>query len=268
MPALTPDIIMNEDNHAAAFRHEGDPVVTESTEEETPAAPQAEEANQGGDNPPPEGDNTQGDDDKVPFHKHPRWTEREEEWTKRFNEQEARHQEDLKSIREEFGEARKENRENTEIPSWFGGTQEQWAAYRKDRDQELKQAEERAIERLSKARDESTQAETKAVEEATAYLNSEVAAIEADKALNPTGAKIDKEALLKVVLENELIDSKGRWNYRAGMKILSGQPKPAPKAPDTREKKEIASATGGTDRGETKPPQVATSETFKKERPW
>ena len=57
----------------------------------------------------------------VPFHDHPRWKQREEEWQNRFNTQEKRHQDDIKSVRDEFATARKDNRENDQIPAWFGG---------------------------------------------------------------------------------------------------------------------------------------------------
>lgn len=268
---------MNEET-AAAFQREGNPafVATESTADETAAASQAEGENKDGDTQSAEGEkkeNTQTEEKDIPFHEHPRWKKREEEWNERFNSQETRHADDLKSIREEFAGARKDNAEQTKIPAWFGGTQEQWNAYRSDRDAELKQIEDRAIERAEKNFETKAGAGDKAVKEATEFLNTEVAAIEADATLNPTGAKIDREKLLKVVLDNELIDSKGRWNYRAGFKILNGTPAAAPviKKPDekTQEKKKIAaSTTSGESGGEKKDDAIATSDTFKKNRPW
>lgn len=260
---------------AAAFQREGEITFpTESTEEETSADPQSEDENQEGDTQSPEGDkNTQGEPEK-PFHEHPRWLQRETEWNTRFNDQERRHQDDLKSIREEFGAKRTENAEATKIPVWFGGTQEQWNAYRADQESDLKAAEDRAIERLTKGREDATKAEEKAVADATAYLRSEIAAIEGDKALNPSGAKIDEAKLLKVVLDNQLIDTQQRWNYRAGWKILNGTTAatpPKPKPPATTEKKDVADATidkGGS--GETKTKPYMTGADFKKPgaRPW
>lgn len=261
---------MNEDNNAAAFQAEGDPAfATESTEEDTSAASQAENDNQGDDTQSAEGENAQTKKDDTPFHEHPRWKQREDEWTTRFNDQEKRHQDDIASIRTEFGTARKENEQNTKIPAWFGGDQAQWDSYRADRDAELKQIEDRAITRAKEDLQNSSKAQTDAVKEATDYMNTEVAAIEADKTLNPTGEKVNAEELLKVVLENELIDSKGRWNYKAGFKILKGNPvaKPAAKQ-NTQERKEVAAATTSEAGPEKKGPAVATSEDFKKNRPW
>ena len=262
---------MTEEN-AAAFQREGNSAFsTEGTGEDTPAESRSEDENQDEGTPPAEGDkNTQTHRD-TPFHEHPRWTEREKEWNDRFNGQETRHQEDLKAIREEFGTARKDNAEQTKIPEWFGGTQEQWDAYRTDRDAELKQIEERAIEKAEKNLEAKAGAGEKAVREATEYMNTEVAAIEADKTLNPTGAKVDRQKLLKVVLDNELIDGKGRWNYRAGIKILNAGQTAAPdsKKHDIPDKKEVAAATTSESRSETKAPGYATSDSFKgNKRPW
>lgn len=208
-------------------------------------------------------DKKEDDADKdKPFHEHPRWKQRETEWDKRFNDQESRHQEDLKAIREEFGTARKDNAEQVEIPSWFGGTQEQWDAYRADRDAEIKTAEDRAYERVNSAKS----AEEKAVAEATSYMQNEVSAIESDKTLNPTGAKIDPNKLLKIVIDNDLVDSKGRWNYRAGFRMMQTLGKSS--IQNSGERKTIAEATNSEAKGESKPSSYKTSNDFKKNRPW
>lgn len=256
---------------AAAFQRDGDAAfATDSTAEDTAADSQSETDNQDEGTQSAEGDKNTQTEDKTPFHEHPRWKQREDEWTKRFNEQETRHTDDLKTIREEFGSARKDNAQQTKIPAWFGGTQEQWDAYRSDRDTELKEIETRAIAQAEKNLETKAGAGQKAVEEATSFMNSEVAAIEADTTLNPTGAKIDREKLLKTVLENELIDTKGRWNYRAGIRLMNaGQnQQTTTKKPAASEKKEVAAATTSEGRGDDKKPNYATPDTFKKDRPW
>ena len=207
------------------------------------------------------GEGNQDPDKDKPFHEHPRWKERETEWDTRFNEQETRHQDDLKNLREEFGGARKANAEATKIPSWFGGDQAAWDAYRADRDVELKAAEDRAYDRLTNAKS----TETKAIEEATTYMQTELTSIESDKTLNPTGAKIDPNKLLKIVMDNDLVDSKGRWNYRAGFRIyLQGESA----AGDKGDRKVIAGATTSESKGESKPAPYKTSADFKRDRPW
>ncbi len=190
-----------------------------------------------------------------------------------IGEVEKKNLETIEAIRKEFGGQRKDNADQEKIPKWFGGDQEQWNDYRADLDARLLKAEERAIERVSDQSTKKIEAETKAVEEATEYMRSELTAIAADKDLNPSGKPLDQkqaETLLKIVLDNELIDTKGRWNYRAGMKILNGQ-KPAPKKLDEKkDRKALAGATvensGGA--GDDKPKTYKTSEDFKKKRPW
>lgn len=267
---------MTTDETAAGFRHEGEPAFgAEATDDETSAASQAGKENKDEKTQSDEGDkSTQTKDEDIPFHKHPRWTERESEWNTRFNDQEKRHQDDLKAIREEFGEKRQQNADATKIPSWFGGTKEQWDAYRADRDEELKLAGERAIAGLEKKTQSASEAEKKAVADATDFMKSEMEAIEGDKTLNPSGVKVDAEKLLKVVLENELIDTHGRWNYRAGFRILTGQTTVATattvKKSNTTDRKEVAAATtdGGKGGDDKSKPSIATSETFKRDRPW
>ena len=72
------------------------------------------------------------------------------------------------------------------------------------------------------------------------------------------------------MLDNKLIDTEGRWNYRAGMRILNGMQAAPAKKPDTTDKKQVAAAStsGGTGGGDPKPKSYMTSADFKKDRPW
>ncbi len=206
-------------------------------------------------------DEEKGVDDKTPFHEHPRWKQREEEWTERFNNQEVRHQEDIQKLREEFTKS-KDTVKSEEVPDWFGGTPEQWESFRQWNQSQIESAEKGAISKI----DEAKSAEDKAVQEATEYFQSELKTIEQDKTLNPTGAKIDPNKLLKVVMENELIDSKGRWNYKAGVKIM--QAMSPTKSIDNNNKKKIAGATTSESKGDPTPKTFKTDKDFKQNRPW
>jgi hypothetical protein len=251
---------MTEEN-TATFRNEGEPAFETDTENEnsesSPDEKNESEASGASDQKDKKGDDTK----EKPLNEHPRWAEREKEWNDKFSAQEERHKADVEALRSEFGGARKSNAEQTKIPSWFGGTQEQWDAYRSDRDAEIKAAEENAIKRIESAKTE----EGKSVAEATAFMQSELTAIESDKTLNPSGAKVDPNKLLKFVLDNDLVDSQGRWNYRAGFRMMTAQAAPAPK---TGNKKDIAAATTSESKSETKPPAFKTSADFKKSKPW
>lgn len=254
------------DNEKVQFHKEGEPAFPVDTETDNSADSPSEETKTDTTDDSSDGGDKKPDADKdknVPFDQHPAWKEREKKWDDRFNDQETRHQNDLKAIREEFGTARKDNANQTKIPSWFGGSQEQWDAYRADRDLELKEAEERAYKRVSETKTQ----EDKAIADATDYLKSEVTAIESDKTLNPTGAKIDVNKLVKIVMDNDLVTSKGQWNYRAGFALLQNQ---NGKSKPGGNRKDLAGASSTDNTSETKPSQFKTSADFKKPgaRPW
>lgn len=251
------------------FRTEGDKAFPVENKENANSSSSSEkktngEADSSTDTQKKDGNKNTNTDDDAGFLDHPRWKEREEDWKKRFNEQETRHQTDLQKIREEFGTARKENAGQTKIPSWFGGDQEQWDAYRVDRDAELKRAQKEAIESV---KGEQT-AKEKAIQDATDFMQTEVSAIESDKELNPDGTKVDPNKLLKFVLDNDLVDSKGRWNYRAGFRIMKANGGTGAQS-NMGDRKKIAGATTSESKSESKPKDFKTSADFKGgNRPW
>lgn len=241
------------DNSAASSAGE------ETTEEQNGAAA----ADQGAD----KGTTTdQGKKTDGPFNEHPAWKEREKTWTERFNEQEQRHQADLQKLREEFGGKKPAPAapaaDEADIPDWFGGTAEQWAAF----EAKVQERAEKAYEaREAKAR-EAKEAEEKAVADANEYLKTELAAIEADKTLNPTGEKIDRNKLLKFVLENHLVDDQNRWDYRKGYRFMKASEHT--KASHAGDRKKVAGATTSEQRAEKPATALKTREDFQKKRPW
>lgn len=200
------------------------------------------------------------------FHKHPAWQKREETWKTRFNDQEKRFQDEMRKFREELGPKSKPAApaadQEAEIPEWFGGTLEQWKAYEAHM---LSKAESVIEMREAKAR-EAKEAEESAVKDATDYLKNELKAIEADKELNPTGEKIDANRLLKFVLENNLIDTQNRWDYRKGFRFMKqGEHTRSSHAGD---RKKVAGATTSESRAEKPGTSLKTREDFQKKRPW
>lgn len=235
------------------------------------------ETDQDDDNASPDADENNQDDNSKEnrFNEHPRWKEREEEWKKRFNDQESRHSEELKkaldSIRDEFKEKREDNAEQTKIPSWFGGDQAQWNEYRADRDAELQKiqatAEKNALDKI----ENKSSTEDKAVKEATEYMTSELKTISTDKAINPDGLKVDPNTLVKFTIENELVDTKGRWNYKAAFKMMKASGLLKPKTTVTNDRKVLADATTDKNsKGEPSQKTFKTSLDFKKSgaKPW
>lgn len=250
------------DNEQVQFRSEGDPAFGEDNENDNSTdSPSDETKTDDADDSSEDGGEKKPDAKKnVPFDQHPAWQEREKKWDSRFNDQESRHQEDMRKMREEFGSSRKDDTKSSTIPAWFGGDQDQWEAYQADEKAKEARLEEAAYQRMVKGKE----AETKAVEEATTFMKTELASLEADQTINPTGAKIDPNKLLKFVLDNDLVDSKGRWNYRAGFKLMQGGETKKPAG----DRKQIAGASTSEGKSETKPAAFKTSADFKKNRPW
>lgn len=215
------------------------------------------------------------DEGDAGFADHPRWKEREADWTKRFNDQEQRHVDEIAKLREEFlgkakpAEAQANAGDATpeQPPEWFGGDAEAWKSFREWNNKELSAAEERGAKRALQEISSKSEAEQKAIKDATDFFNNEVTEIEADKTLNPEGLKVDRNKLLKTALDNDLIDSKGRWNYKAAFKLMKPSEVFQAKAA-LDEKKRIAGASTDDKRTESKPDAVATSADFVKDRPW
>lgn len=205
---------------------------------------------------------------------HPRWKEREEDWKTRFNDQELRHSGEIAKLREEFeqkygkqGNSQEEKaaETTTEIPSWFNGDEQQWKEFQIWNNTLIDKAKT-AVETDQKSK---TEAEQKRIADATDFFNTEVAAIEADKTLNPEGLKVDKNKLLKAALDFDLVDSKGRWNYKAAWRFLNNSANKTQKA-IIDEKKQVAGATTSEKGGEVKPAPYTTNKDFEKPgaRPW
>ena len=267
------------DEFLANVRKEGDPAFPAETENDNSAASPAEKTTDD-QTPSPEGEQTpaenkvgSGESEHEKAIKNDRgyaerWSEFQGEWKNRFNDQEKRHSDEINKIRQEFEErfTPKSKIENSEVPSWFGGDKTAWDAYQGDLQKRFEDVEKRAVEKFTAK----TQEEQRALDEATKYMNDEVATIESDKKLNPTEQKIDRNKLLKFVLDRNLVDTQGRWNYRAGyewMSMLDQQGKPGT---SKQERKAFAAATTDGGKTEHKNEEIATSETFKNpaNRPW
>lgn len=194
--------------------------------------------------------------DKYPLDKHPRWAEREADWNKRFEQQAKEFEAKFEALKPRQSEEKISVQ--APIPKWFGGSQEQWDDYVSWHNKGIKEAKEEALKEFT-----STQsAKEKAVADANKWFEESISNIQKE-----AGQVIDRNALLKVVVENELIDSKGRWNYKAGWQILRGQQGDSSEKLEARRK--LASDTGKDGgRIDIENKNVKTSDDFKKERPW
>ena len=251
------------------FKTEGEKAFPVENKENDTASDSSPENNEADQTPSSEGESSSdvNKDGGLPkdrgFADDPRWKERETDWTKRFNEQEARHISEISKLREDFAP---KPQQQVEVPEWFGGDETAWNKYGTHTQQLIDRAVEKALGTIS----QKTADEQKAVDDASKYFQDEVAAIEADKTLNPQGQSIDRNKILKFVLDNELVDTKGRWNYKAAFKMMSPKDVFQAKLAFTQ-RKELANATiTDNQKPEPKPSTVTTSADFSKPgaRPW
>ena len=205
-------------------------------EKETPAeSPTANEPKEG---EPKEGDNTP--QDNIPFHKHPRWIERENE-LKSLREQQAENARviaELKVAQEEIKPA------DTSIPEWFrelyGDNQIGWQKYN-----EHEQAKEQAIEqRLLERQEQARQQKETEVKKWNSWVDSEI------EKLQSQGAKFDRNELVKIMIEYAPTTD-NNYDFQKGYKIyeaLKSKPDPA----HSQARKELADTTTKTSGEPTK----------------
>ena len=273
------NFMAEEDKQTTEFATpEGEQTIPESDTETDDSADSSSEKTET-EKATEEGDKKNTPPEKKPFNEDPEVQSYiERQVNNRLKEVGDQHKKDLddamSKVRDEFGKAREENKDQKEkLPKWFGGDQSQWEEFLAFEDARLAKAEERAISRISESRTN----EDKAVADATQYMQSEMVAIESDKALNPQGLKFTKEIaekLLSIVMDTEnngkypLIDADNHWNYRAGWRILMGTIKPKAPVTDNKEKKKIGAAITSDNKGSDSKPNYKTSKDFRKNRPW
>ncbi|TSA57315.1 hypothetical protein D4R42_01840 [bacterium] len=222
---------------------------------------------------PEEGKNA---DEKKTLAEHPRWKEREEDWKNRYNDQEKRHvdertkqervhADELAKMRKEFDEKlepliKEKTSVSEEIPTWFNGDEDQWKELQKHDKMLVEKAREEAI----KSVESKSSSRKKAIDEATEFFNAQVKEIEEEH-----GVTVDRNKLLKIVGDNNLVDTNGKWNYKVGYKLLQGTTAPAKKN-DNAERKKIADLTAKEAHAETKETTIRSSKDFENpnNKPW
>jgi len=183
-------------------------------------------------------DKAKDDKEQLPFNEHPRWKELLEKDKQRDAELA-----ELRSFREQAEPliSKFQPKEEVNIPSWFGGDETAWKAYKADQDRLVDEAETRALKRIR----EEQESQDKRIKDANAWFESTVSELES------TGAKVDRNKLLKTAMDYELVDTKGRWNYKAAYEILKRD-----EAPDLslEAKRKAASATVSESKAEKAAP--------------
>lgn len=233
-------------------------------EKETPAVPPAEEKT----NEEEEGSDPENTpEEKLPFHKHPRWIAQQ-------NREKALEAE-IAALRETV-ETRiapqddEETEELPEMPEWFvaayGDDPELWEQYLAIEEQKEAEREERILQRIAERTSQKADEEKASLE----WVDTQLASVREN--LQEGEPDFDDNALLKVVTDFRPSDEEGNLDFRAAYEILQkmGNAAPVTKTEGNgsiQDKKRLASHTPGSG-GEPNAETVTTSEDLAKDRPW
>lgn len=204
----------------------------DSQEAETPADPSTEDKPEEEAAPSPAADN--GDEENTPFHK--RWKQREAKLREEYESQ-------IRAIREEAQKGQKSPDFAKDI---YGDNEEGLKKVLAFEEQILQKAEQRALDRLlSQQREE--QAKVHAAEE---WLTGEL------DVLRKEGKQFDQNKLLKIVVDEKLVDTDGNWNLRAAFKLYEAESRP--NAAKSVARKQLADSTTVASKGDvSKKPRIS-----------
>lgn len=177
----------------------------------------------------------QEEEDKLPFHKHPRFKaligERND-----FKLRAEKTEQELEKFKGEvdskISEIKESRSENTQKPKWFveafGENEEAWAGFT-EMNKEMRAEVTKEIREDMKKEQEEKDGSAKKWND---WIDNEI------NSLKEEGLKFDKNELMKVMEEFKPSDDKGNLNFRRGYEILEMQKKKDPEKSKAR--KELA----------------------------
>lgn len=258
---------MNEVNELANIPKEGDEIQNleifkENQDEpakETPAASPAE--NKPEEKPASSQAGDTENENNLPFHKHPRWIERENQFNNKLTALQSDYEGKLSAIEQKLSGL--ENRgKPVEIPKWFSGIYgndtQAWSDYLADQKARLDEAKAEILADQSR----SQRAEREEQEKWNTWVDSELSKLEGE------GKTFDRQKLIKVAVEYMPTDSEGNIDLHKAydlMTKLEPQNAPQPSAtPSSQARKAIGAQVTATTKGESKPPSFQTPQTMRK----
>lgn len=235
-------------------------------EKETPTVPPAEDkTNEKGEGSEPE--NTP--EEKLPFHKHPRWIAQQNR-EKALEAEIAAQNEKLASLESRIPVKEEETPQIPDMPEWFvaayGDDPELWEKYYSIEAQKEIEREERLLAKIEERTSQKAEEEKKSLE----WVDTQLASVR--ESLKDGEPDFEDNALLKVVTDFRPTDEEGNLNFRAAYDILQKMGTVAPVTKiegngSIQDKKRLAShtpASGGEPTIET----VTTSEQLSNDPPW
>lgn len=176
---------------------EGD-LPFENTPEETPSESAAE--NNTGE---------EKEEENIPFHKHPRWIERENE----LNELRERDEANAREIAELRAMTEAKETNNAKIPDWFvelyGENEVAWQKYSEHENKRTEEIEARILARREAEEREATQE----AEKWSKWVDSQMNTLEED------GHTFDRNKFAKIMLEYSPTDENNNLDFQKGFKI-------------------------------------------------
>lgn len=233
-----------ENDFLTSIQKEGeDPFENKDEQEkETPAAPSAEEKPEEGKEPSQEGEKNTPDAEDVPFHKHPRWQERERELEALRAEIE-----DLKSAKEETPPS-----DATGPDEWFreafGENEMLWQKFNKY----TASLKEEIKAEFVRDQEQARQQEQETLQNLTAKFDADI------QELKDEGKKFDENELRQIAADYFPTDENGIVSMRKAYGIYD-----AMRSRQSEEKssarKDLAAKTTSDDKGETTPKDYVTA---------
>lgn len=235
----------------ATIQQEGQDPFAEPDQQETatPDAPPAE--TKPTDTPAsPDAGNSQ-DDSNVPFHKHPRWIEREQELQelRAFREEAASKLAEIDTLKQRTVES------NPSIPQWFsslyGENPEAWAVWQAKEHSDRESIKQEVIAEIE--RKEREQKET--VAKWDKWVNDQV------QSLLDEGKQFERNEFLKFMNDYRPGDDKGSLDFKKGYDLFEKLSSAHPKSSHAR--KALADSTVSGNQAEAKPEEYQTTKSLR-----
>lgn len=214
------------DNILADVKQEGDPNPFADMGKDTPPSspagdqPEGDKPDQGEPAADAPKDNTDNEDN-LPFHKHPRWIERDNELNSLKEREEERERElaELRSFKEETERkfSHFERTEGSKIPNWFvelyGENEAAWQAYSEHEKAQREEIKREAIAELEQRSQQAVQEEERWVKWAQDSFTK----------LEGKGYQFDRNELADVMVKYRPTDENNNLDFEAGYEILTLQ---------------------------------------------
>jgi len=191
--------------------------------------------------------------DNTPFHKHPRWIERENE-LKTLRERDEARAKEIAELRQKQQEISEKNiNRDIKIPEWFsvlyGDNAEAWSKYSEYSKQEREEIKREILETQQKAQIEAQEQE----KYWDNWVENELAKLE-DK-----GYKFDRKELIQIMHKTRPTDMNGNLDFEAGYETYVARKGPSVVGEQSQARKKIADVISNTSKKEPAKKDFLTS---------